>query len=89
MCTQASSTSDAAGYSSWSMWFLRIVSWMSCSACGSIHVVTNDARLSVSRPSSMSPVCSSSYASSGSRPCAGKVPRSTWSRKLARPWMGP
>ena len=60
MCTQASSISDAAGYSSWSMWFLRRVSWMSFSACGSIQVVTNDARFSVSRPSSMRPVCSSS-----------------------------
>ena len=60
MCTQASSTSDAAGYSSWSMWFLRSVSWISASACGSIHVVTNDARFSVWRPSSMSAVCSSS-----------------------------
>ena len=60
MCTQASSISDAAGYSSWSMWFLRSVSWISFSACGSIQVVTNDARLSVSRPSSIRPVCSSS-----------------------------
>ncbi len=32
MCTQASSTNDAAGYSSWSMWFLLRVSWMSFSA---------------------------------------------------------
>ena len=60
MCTQASSISDAAGYSSWSMWFLRSESWISFSACGSIHVVTNDARFSVSRPSSIRPVCSSS-----------------------------
>ena len=60
MCTAASSTSDAAGYSSWSMWFLRSVSWMSFSAWGSIQVVTNDARFSVSRPSSISPVWRSS-----------------------------
>ena len=55
------------------MWFFRSVSWMSASACGSIHVVTNDARLSVSRPSSIRPVCSSSYASSGSMPCSGNT----------------
>lgn len=60
MWTHASSISDAAGYSSWSMWFFRRESAMSFSACGSIHVVTKEARLSVSRPSSMRPVCKSS-----------------------------
>ncbi len=60
MCTHASSINEAAGYSSWSMWFLRSVSWISCSASGSIQVVTNEARFSVSRPSSMRAVCSSS-----------------------------
>ena len=52
MCTHASSMSDAAGYSSWSMWFFRKVAWMSASASGSIHVVTNDARLRPGWPSS-------------------------------------
>ena len=33
MCTQASSISDAAGYSSWSMWFFRSVSWISSLYC--------------------------------------------------------
>jgi hypothetical protein len=73
MCTQASSRREAAGYSSWSMWFFLIVSWISFSAWGSIQVVTNDARFSVSRRSSISSVFSSSYAESASMPEVGNT----------------
>ena len=54
MCTQRSSSAAVCGYSSLSIMFLSKHSAMSRSACGSIHVLTNVARLSRALPSSMS-----------------------------------
>jgi len=54
MFTHRCSSSAVRGYSSLSIMFLSNVSAMSCVAWGSIHVVTNVARLSRALPSSMS-----------------------------------
>ncbi len=54
MFTHRSSSSAVRGYSSLSIMFLSNVSAMSFSAWGSIHVVTNVARLSRALPSSIS-----------------------------------
>jgi hypothetical protein len=70
--TQNSSTCCAAGYSSWSMWLVLIISSMSIRASGSIHVVTKVARLRLGCPSSFSPSRISSYASRAGIPRSGK-----------------
>jgi hypothetical protein len=54
MFTHRSSISAVRGYSSLSIMFLSNVSDINSRACGSIHVVTNVARLSRELPSSMS-----------------------------------
>ena len=54
MFTHRCSSSAVRGYSSLSIMFLSNVSAMSRSACGSIHVVTNVARLRRALPSSIS-----------------------------------
>ncbi len=54
MFTQRCSMSAVRGYSSLSIMFLSNVSAMSTRACGSIHVVTNVARLRRALPSSIS-----------------------------------
>ena len=54
MHTHLCSIAAVAGYSSLSIMFLSNVSAISFSASGSIHVVTNVARLSRELPSSMS-----------------------------------
>ena len=72
MLTQRSSISAVRGYSSLSIMFLSNVSAISRCACGSIHVVTNVARLSRELPSSMSSSCTSWYATSGSSSPVGE-----------------
>ena len=47
-------TTSVWGYSSWSIRFLASVSAASRSACGSIQLVTNEARLSAGLPSRLS-----------------------------------
>ena len=54
MFTQRRSSSAVCGYSSLSIMFLAAHSAISCSASGSIHVVTNVARLSRALPSRIS-----------------------------------
>ena len=60
------------GYSSWSIMFLASVSTASASACGSIQLVTNEARLSAGLPSRLSSSCTSRYAASAPRPSEGR-----------------
>ena len=57
MLTHRISRSAVRGYSSLSIMFLSNVSAMSVCACGSIHVVTNVARLRRALPSSISSSC--------------------------------
>ena len=73
MLTQRCSSSAVRGYSSLSIMFLSNVSAMSFSACGSIHVVTNVARLSRALPSSMSSSRTTWYAVSGAISKSGRV----------------
>ena len=54
MATQRRSISAVCGYSSLSIMFLSALSFIRVSACGSIQVVTNVARLSRALPSSSS-----------------------------------
>ena len=71
MLTQRISSSAVCGYSSLSIMFLSKHSVMSRSACGSIHVLTNVARLSRAFPSSMSSSWMIWYALSGAISSAG------------------
>lgn len=57
IATQRRSSSAVRGYSSLSIMFLSRHSAISAFACGSIHVVTNVARLSRELPSSISSSC--------------------------------
>ena len=52
-------TTSVCGYSSWSIRFLASVSTASRSACGSIQLVTNEARFSAGLPSRLSSSCTS------------------------------
>ena len=72
MFTQRISRSAVRGYSSLSIMFLSNVSAMSARACGSIHVVTNVARLRRALPSSISSSCTTWYATSGSSSPSGE-----------------
>ena len=71
MFTQRRSSSAVCGYSSLSIMFLAAHSAISCSASGSIHVVTNVARLSRALPSRMSSSRTIWSAVRGSMPCPG------------------
>jgi hypothetical protein len=71
MFTQRRSSSAVCGYSSLSIMFLASHSAMSWSASGSIHVVTNVARLSRALPSRMSSSWTTCSAVRGSMPCSG------------------
>ena len=71
MFTQRRSSSAVCGYSSLSIMFLAAVSAISCSASGSIQVVTNVARLSRALPSRMSSSRTICSAVPGSTPCSG------------------
>jgi hypothetical protein len=77
MLTQRRSSSAVWGYSSLSIMFLSKHSAISCCACGSIHVVTNVARLSRALPSRISSSRTACSAVSGSMPCAGILLRGT------------
>ncbi len=80
MLTQRRSSSAVSGYSSLSIMFLLRDSAISNSACGSIHVVTNVARLSRAFPSRISSSRTTCRAVSGSMPCSGSRSRvTTWS----------
>lgn len=63
--TQRRSSSAVRGYSSLSIMFLSRHSAIRTSTCGSIHVVTNVARLSRALPSSISSSWTSWYAVEG------------------------
>ena len=65
MFTQRRSSSAVCGYSSLSIMFLLKQAAISSSACGSIQVVTNVARLSRALPSSISSSLTSWSAMSG------------------------
>ena len=71
MLTQRRSSSAVCGYSSLSIMFLAAHSAISCSASGSIQVVTNVARLSRALPSRMSSSLTTWSAVRGSTPWAG------------------
>jgi len=71
MFTQRRSSSAVCGYSSLSIMFFGAHSAISFSASGSIHVVTNVARLSRALPSRMSSSRIVWAAVPGSMPCAG------------------
>ena len=71
MFTQRRSISAVCGYSSLSIMFLSNASAMSLSASGSIHVVTNVARLSRELPSRRSSSWIKRYAVSGRVSCSG------------------
>ena len=71
MFTQRRSSSAVCGYSSLSIMFLAAHSAISSSASGSIHVVTNVARLSRALPSRMSSSRTIWSAVRGSTPCSG------------------
>ncbi len=71
MFTQRCSSSAVCGYSSLSIMFLGEHSAISSSASGSIHVVTNVARLSLALPSRMSSSRTTCSAVRGSTPCSG------------------
>ena len=77
MFTQRRSSSAVCGYSSLSIMFLSKHSAISCCACGSIHVVTNVARLSRALPSRISSSRTACSAVSGSMPCSGILLRGT------------
>ena len=80
MLTQRRSISAVCGYSSLSIMFLLRHSVISCSACGSIQVVTNVARLSRALPSRISSSRTTCSAVSGSMPCSGSRSRVTRGR---------
>ncbi len=69
--TQRRSSSAVCGYSSLSIMFLAAHSAINCSASGSIHVVTNVARLSRAFPSRMSSSLTTCNAVRGRTPCSG------------------
>ena len=71
MFTQRLSSSAVCGYSSLSIMFLGEHSAISCSASGSIHVVTNVARLSLALPSRISSSRTTCSAVRGGTPCSG------------------
>ena len=71
MFTQRFSSSAVCGYSSLSIMFLGEHSAISCSASGSIHVVTNVARFSLALPSRISSSRTTCSAVRGSTPCSG------------------
>ena len=71
MFTQRRSSSAVCGYSSLSIMFLAEHSAISCSASGSIQVVTNVARLSRALPSRMSSSRTVCSAVRGSMPWSG------------------
>ena len=75
MFTQRRSSSAVCGYSSLSIMFLAAHSAISSSASGSIHVVTNVARLSRALPSRMSSSRTTCSAVRGSTPCSGSLYR--------------
>jgi hypothetical protein len=71
MLTTRSWIASVCGYSSWSMRFLFRVSRASRSACGSIQVVTKEARLSAGLPSRLSSSRTSCRAASAGIPVRG------------------
>ena len=73
MRMQRCSICAVRGYSAWSMKFTRRFSWITCSASGSIHVVTNVARLRVGRPSSTVSASIRPFASAGVMPRFGSL----------------
>jgi hypothetical protein len=73
MLTHRASSSAVAGYSSLSIMFLSNVSSMSRRASGSIHVLTNVARLSLALPSSISSSWIIWRAVSGRMPVSGSA----------------
>ncbi len=77
MFTHRDSSSAVCGYSSLSIMFLLRHSVISCSAWGSIHVVTNVARLSRALPSRVSSSRTAWSAVSGSSPCRASRCRGT------------
>ena len=88
MFTHRCSSSAVRGYSSLSIMFLSKVSAMSCSAWGSIHVVTNVARLSRALPSSISSSRTYWYAVSGAISRSGMVWRGARSASPGRAYIG-
>ena len=80
MFTHRDSSSAVCGYSSLSIMFLLRHSVISCSAWGSIQVVTNVARFSRAFPSRISSSRTACRAVSGSRPCRASRCRGTVSR---------
>ena len=68
---QRCSISADCGYSAWSMKLTRRDSWITCSASGSIQVVTNVARLRAGRPSSTISCWTRPIASSAVMPALG------------------
>ena len=79
MFTHRCSSSAVCGYSSLSIMFLEAHSAISSSASGSIHVVTNVARLSLALPSRMSSSRTTCSAVRGSTPCSG-----SWYRGISQ-----
>ena len=77
MRTQRVSISAVCGYSSLSIMFLSKHSAMSCSACGSIQVVTNVATFRRALPSIISSSWTIWYATSGGSSCCGIASRGT------------
>ena len=73
--THRASISAVCGYSSLSIMFLSRLSVISHLACGSIHVVTNVARLSRALPSRMSSSRTTCNAVRGNTPCSGNLYR--------------
>ena len=71
MFTHRRSSSAVCGYSSLSIMFLGEQSAISCSASGSIHVVTNVARFSLALPSRISSSRTTWSAVRASTPCSG------------------
>ena len=71
MRMQRCSISAVCGYSAWSMKLRYRFSAITCRASGSIHVVTNVARLRIGIPSRTSSSSISSIASVAAIPCSG------------------
>ena len=86
MLTHRISRSAVCGYSSLSIMFLSKHSAISCVASGSIHVLTNVARLRRALPSSISSSCTIWYATSGGSSSAGSSCRGR--RRLSRSKSG-